>query len=304
MREPDLLIGELLSVDTLSSGAIMIGEVTALSHESFDNSVENALLVAIVVAFFHCTKLSEVLCSLRDFLGKDFEHNSALLFLFFRSVRVTDLNIHESLNILSIIFRKLVEVLGRLGSFLFVIKTLRKQSLHLVCLSLCLILLLLLDSLKQLPEILIIRCQLDSILYVIHGRLQLLHLFVGLRSYVQGLHCLAIESEGTRAKINGLFGLVELVEGQGTVLVENDGELGGLLRGLPDLLDVLDAIHVDLHGLLVLSFLEMAISFILVPLCKFQKIWITFFASLAILDLHQFHFEDKSGPSRNLGWTS
>ena len=44
--ESEVLVGELLSVDGLSSGAVLAGEVTALAHEVLDDTVEGGALVA------------------------------------------------------------------------------------------------------------------------------------------------------------------------------------------------------------------------------------------------------------------
>ena len=105
VRVPDLLVFEFLTVDALASSAIMICEVTALRHESFDDSVENTLLVPVVITFLHGTELTEVLSSLWDLLGKDLEDNPALLLLFSRSIFATNFNIHEGLYVFGIVLR-------------------------------------------------------------------------------------------------------------------------------------------------------------------------------------------------------
>ena len=38
--EASWLISELLTIDRLSSGTVVVGEISSLSHEPIDNSVE------------------------------------------------------------------------------------------------------------------------------------------------------------------------------------------------------------------------------------------------------------------------
>jgi hypothetical protein len=42
---PELLIWELVSVDTLATSAVLSGDVTTLGHEVIDNSVEEIAFV-------------------------------------------------------------------------------------------------------------------------------------------------------------------------------------------------------------------------------------------------------------------
>jgi hypothetical protein len=42
----EVLVSELLSVDALATGAVVLGEVTALAHEIRDDAVEGGALVA------------------------------------------------------------------------------------------------------------------------------------------------------------------------------------------------------------------------------------------------------------------
>lgn len=58
----EVLIGELVAVDTLAASAVALGEVTALDHELLDNTVEAGALVA--VALLAGSKGTEVLSSL------------------------------------------------------------------------------------------------------------------------------------------------------------------------------------------------------------------------------------------------
>merc|ERR1719271_1257190 len=62
----EVLIGELLPVDALTTSTISVGEVAALDHEILDNTVELRPLVA--EALFHGCESPEVLCGLRGAL--------------------------------------------------------------------------------------------------------------------------------------------------------------------------------------------------------------------------------------------
>ena len=50
----EVLVGELLAVDALAAGAVVVREVAALQHEVGNHAVERAALIA--VAFLHCAK--------------------------------------------------------------------------------------------------------------------------------------------------------------------------------------------------------------------------------------------------------
>lgn len=58
----EVLIWEFISVDGLPTSAITIGEVTALDHESLDDTVEGRPFVA--KALFASAESTEVLCGL------------------------------------------------------------------------------------------------------------------------------------------------------------------------------------------------------------------------------------------------
>ena len=59
MLQGEVLITELLTIDALATSAIVVGEVTTLAHEVWDNTMERAALVA--KAFLPCTQGTEVL---------------------------------------------------------------------------------------------------------------------------------------------------------------------------------------------------------------------------------------------------
>lgn len=67
MWVPNLFIFELLSINALSASSILVREVTALSHEAFDDSVEEVALVGQVIAFLACAESSEVFSGLGHF---------------------------------------------------------------------------------------------------------------------------------------------------------------------------------------------------------------------------------------------
>ena len=60
----EVLVGELLAVDRLATGAITTGEVTALKHELGDNSVESRASVSETL--LASAESTEVLSSLRN----------------------------------------------------------------------------------------------------------------------------------------------------------------------------------------------------------------------------------------------
>ena len=64
MLQLEVLVGELLAVDALAAGAVVVREVASLQHEVRDHAVERAALVA--VAFLHCAKRKEVISCLGD----------------------------------------------------------------------------------------------------------------------------------------------------------------------------------------------------------------------------------------------
>lgn len=59
MFEHKVLVVKLASVDGLAAGAVVVGEVSSLTHELRDDSVEAAALEA--ETFFVCTEAAEVL---------------------------------------------------------------------------------------------------------------------------------------------------------------------------------------------------------------------------------------------------
>lgn len=64
MLEDEILVGKLLSVDGLASSAIMVGEVTPLQHEVWDDTVEGGASVA--EALFTCAERTEVFACFRS----------------------------------------------------------------------------------------------------------------------------------------------------------------------------------------------------------------------------------------------
>jgi len=68
-----VLIGELGTVDGDSAGAVAVGEVTTLSHEVRDDSVERAALVGVLLSVIASAEGTEVLSGLRDHVGVELE---------------------------------------------------------------------------------------------------------------------------------------------------------------------------------------------------------------------------------------
>lgn len=61
--ELEVLVGELLSVDGLSTSSIAVGEVTTLDHEVLDDTVEGRALIS--EALLAGSQSAEVLSGLR-----------------------------------------------------------------------------------------------------------------------------------------------------------------------------------------------------------------------------------------------
>ena len=59
MLQLEVLIGKLLTIDALATSAIMVGEVSTLTHEVWDHAMERAALVT--KALLPCTQGTEVL---------------------------------------------------------------------------------------------------------------------------------------------------------------------------------------------------------------------------------------------------
>lgn len=106
----EVLIGELLSVDGLTSGSVAAGEVSTLAHEGLDHTVERASLVVEGLASAADSLLSgaesaEVLSGSGDSVGKE-------LFLWvFQEARTTTKHKEQSVIIIVIVFFVVVSFL-------------------------------------------------------------------------------------------------------------------------------------------------------------------------------------------------
>ena len=93
--ESEVLVSELVAVDGLATGSVAGGEVTTLSHEARDNSVELAALEvqglsSVASSGGTVSERGEVLGGLRDSVAEHSEDNAAL------SLAI-DLNVEEDL---------------------------------------------------------------------------------------------------------------------------------------------------------------------------------------------------------------
>jgi len=70
-----VLVSELFAVDGFTTGAVLPGEVAALAHEIWDDSVEGGAGVA--EAFFAGAEGSEVFAGFGDYVGVEVEGDSA-----------------------------------------------------------------------------------------------------------------------------------------------------------------------------------------------------------------------------------
>jgi len=143
-----LFVFKFLSVDTLTTSTVLICRVTTLSHESFDNSVENDIFVVVWDTFITDTDRSEVLSCFWNLFGEKLEHNSSFLSIF-------NLDVKEGLRILWIESWKSSFILRRNLHNFFVVNTLREEFSHSPSLRLGVFLLLSLDGLKILSELLV-----------------------------------------------------------------------------------------------------------------------------------------------------
>ena len=69
----EVFICKLVSINTLATSAIVVGEVTTLTHESWDNSVEAASFVTI--SFFASAECSEVFRGFGNDIWTEFHDN-------------------------------------------------------------------------------------------------------------------------------------------------------------------------------------------------------------------------------------
>lgn len=77
MLPVEVLVGETLTVDGLSTGSVSTGEVTTLKHEAGDDAVEAGALVA--EAWLSGAEVTEVLDSLGDVLIEEVHGDAALV---------------------------------------------------------------------------------------------------------------------------------------------------------------------------------------------------------------------------------
>jgi len=70
---PNLFVIKFATIDTRSTSSILIGNITSLGHEAFDDSMENVSLVMEVFCFVTSAKGSEVFSGLRNLFGEQFE---------------------------------------------------------------------------------------------------------------------------------------------------------------------------------------------------------------------------------------
>ena len=70
VRVPNLFIIKLVAVDTFAAGTIVICEVTALSHEASNHSMEEIAFVGQICSLLARTQGSEVFRSFWNLLGE------------------------------------------------------------------------------------------------------------------------------------------------------------------------------------------------------------------------------------------
>jgi len=75
----EVLISKLLTIDRLTTSAVMVGEVTTLEHELGDDAVEGAVLVGQTAALLASAEGTEVLGSLGNHISVQLKSDAAEL---------------------------------------------------------------------------------------------------------------------------------------------------------------------------------------------------------------------------------
>lgn len=168
----------------------MISGISSLSHEAFDNPVENNVFIVHWSTFLTSADCSEVLRGLWNLFGENLEDNSSLL-LFVLSI--SNLDIEECLDILCVESWQFVVVLDCFWSLLLCVNTLSEEFFHGISLSSIVLFLLGLKQLELRPELLVSGVESDSLLHISSGIVEVLHLHVGHTTEVPSLHCLWVD---------------------------------------------------------------------------------------------------------------
>ena len=121
MREPDTLIIEFVTVDGLPASAILVCDVTALHHETLDDSVEDVALVMKSLALLTSADCAEIFGSLRDLPGEQFEDDSASEWFF-----TSDFNVKVDLRVVDLEFRESICLPLLDWGRLFIVQALRE----------------------------------------------------------------------------------------------------------------------------------------------------------------------------------
>ena len=147
--------------------------------------MEAVALVVQIAALLTCAKSSKVLSSLRHLVREKLENYAASLESIFTLLSNGDIKV--CLRVLGIEIRKLAEVFGLLGCFLFVVNTLFEEGSEASLCFLVLCSLLFLDSLMLSSQRSVCGVQLDSGHDVSHGQVVLVDLRAGHRPQIVGL---------------------------------------------------------------------------------------------------------------------
>lgn len=97
MRDPDLLISKLGTIDALCLRAIVINDnLAALHHEARDDALEYSRSIVQIQTKLSCAKCSEVFDCARNLLLEQFHDDPSLLVALLSLC--TDLDVHETLD--------------------------------------------------------------------------------------------------------------------------------------------------------------------------------------------------------------
>ena len=102
VRVPNLLVLELLSINTLATCAVSSSRITSLHHEVRDDSVEAVALVVELLSLFSCAKGSKILGSLWHVLIENLEYNSTGLIAIFAFFSDRDIKVRLHIFLLEV----------------------------------------------------------------------------------------------------------------------------------------------------------------------------------------------------------
>ena len=126
VREPNLLVLELLSINTLATCAVSSSRITSLHHEVRDDSVEAVALVVELFSLFSCAECSKILCSLWHVLIENLKYNSTGLIAIFAFFSDRDIKVRLHIFLLEV--WKAIMVARYFGIIFLIVDTFFEES--------------------------------------------------------------------------------------------------------------------------------------------------------------------------------